>query len=91
MQVVGIKEAKGEFEGRKYHNLNIHCLVPAENNDIGQLSEIVKIKVDNLTNVFGKTMSDDDFVDLIGEEIECGYNRYGQCNYVRIIAQSVQA
>jgi len=86
MVVVGIKESAGTYEGNSYHNINLHCLVPAlDKGSLGQLAEIVKIKFEAVNSIFGKEMTKEDWNNLIGATIKCGYDKYGRCESVSVI------
>lgn len=86
LNVVGVQEKKGNYQGYDYHNIIIHCI-----NDnpatqcFGQLTENFKIKFSLVKEVFGKTMSSADWQNLIGEAIKVTYNRFGNVDEVKII------
>lgn len=88
LQVIGIKEAAGDFQGTAYHNVNLHCTAPAlDNGSFGQLCEIVKIKFDSAGSIFGKIMGSDDWKNLIGKNIDVCYDKYGRVNFVREVTE----
>lgn len=89
MKVVGIQEKSGNYQGSDYHNYLLHCLKD-DDNALGQVSEIIKIKFANVKEVFGKPMSLDDFNGLIGQEIRCYYNRFGQATEIRVVTPSIK-
>lgn len=85
-EVIGFKESAGEYQGNSYHNINLHCIVPAlDTGSFGKLCEIVKIKFDNVPNVFGKSMTSDDWAAIVGQSVDVGYDKFGRVNYVRIV------
>lgn len=84
MKVVGIQEKKGNYQGTEYHNYLIHCLKDDEE-AIGQISEVVKVKFVKAKEVFGRVMSADDFNALIGKEIRCYFDCYGVTTEIRVI------
>ncbi|MCM1228210.1 MAG: hypothetical protein NC320_12480 [Clostridium sp.] len=83
MQVLGIAEKMGKYEGNEYHNIMIHCCKENEN-AYGQITEVVKVKFANVREVFGKVMSASDWQRLVGKTIFVSYDRYG-------VVQNVQA
>ena len=84
MKVVGIQEKKGNYQGTDYHNYLIHCLKDDEE-ALGQISEVVKVKYAKAKEVFGRVMSAHDLNELIGKEIRCYYDRYGAATEIRVI------
>lgn len=87
MVVVGIQEKSGNYNGNDYHNYLLHCLKD-DDNALGQISEVLKVKVSKTKEVFGKTMELEDLDDLIGTEIRAYYDRYGQVSEIRIFEKS---
>lgn len=84
MVVVGIQEKKGEYNGNAYHNYLIHCLKD-DDNALGQISEVIKVKRSNSKEIFGRKMDYSDLDDLIGEEIRCHYDRYGNASEILVV------
>lgn len=86
LNVVGVQEKKGNYQGVDYHNVMIHCINdnPAVN-CFGQTTETLKVKFALVKEVFGKPMSSADWQNLIGEAIKVTYNRFGNVDEVRII------
>lgn len=84
MKVVGISEKSGEFQGREYHNIMIHC---TKESDVayGVITEVVKVKFGNVHEVFGKAMSSADWQNLVGKTLLVNYNRYGTVQSVQIV------
>ena len=87
MTVVGIQEKSGEYNGTKYHNYLIHCLKD-DDSALGQISEVLKVKVPKVKEIFGKSMDYDDLNDLIGEEIRCYYDKFGSPSEIRVVEKS---
>lgn len=83
-KVVGVSERKGNYQGVDYHNVYLHITRDAENG-FGLIAEQIKIKFANVPNVFGKAMSAADWQNLLGHEISCAYNRFGNVEAVRVI------
>lgn len=90
MTVVGIQEKKGEYNGNAYHNYLIHCLKD-DDNALGQVSEIVKVKFASVKEVFGKPMSLPELDSLIGEDIRCYYDKFGNATEIRVVEKSEPA
>lgn len=84
MKVVGIIQKKGEYQGREYNNLMIHCIV-SDRRAVGELTEVLKVRMSAVDEIFGKRMTDADFDDLVGKEIRASYNRYGNVELIDIL------
>lgn len=84
MTVIGVQDKEGTYEGIAYHNYLIHC-VKDDGDALGQVTEVVKVKVSKCKEIFGKSMSLDDMDDLIGKDIRCYYDKYGSVNEIRIL------
>lgn len=84
MQVVGIQEKKGNYNGVAYHNYLIHCLKD-DGESLGQISEVVKVKASKSKEVFGKTVDITDLDDFIGKEIRCYYDKFGSATEIRVV------
>lgn len=90
MKIVGIVLSAGEFEGRKYDNVNIHCIEEPSNHDkcVGMCCVVTKVKRDLFNTCVSPYMSSGvgaaQYVDLIGMEIEFSYNRFAQVQSVSI-------
>lgn len=87
MKVIGITEKKGDYEGREYHNVMIHC-TKEDDSAFGQLSEVIKVKYSNVIEVFGKPMSAADWQQLIGKKVFVSYNRYGVVQDVTVMVDT---
>lgn len=85
IKVVGVSERKGNYQGVDYHNVYLHTTREADNGGIGLIAEQMKIKFANVQNVFGKPMSVADWQNLLGHEVSCAYNRFGNIESVRVI------
>lgn len=83
MKVVGITEKSGEYQGREYHNIMIHCTKESDDS-YGLITEVVKVKFGNVREVFGKPMSAADWQNLVGKTVFVNYNRYGTVQSVQV-------
>ena len=83
MKVVGITEKSGEYQGREYHNIMIHCTNESDD-AYGLITEVVKVKFGNVREVFGKAMSSADWQNLVDKTVFVNYNRYGTVQSVQI-------
>ena len=55
MQVLGVREMTGEYEGKPYHKVAFHVGTPFDDdNSNGYNTEVVKVKYDDLTKSFNK-------------------------------------
>lgn len=84
MKVVGIDEKKGNYNGVNYHNYLIHCL-KVDARALGEISEVVKVKVANSKEVFGTVVDSTYLQSLIGKEIRCYYDKFGVATEVRVL------
>lgn len=85
-KVYGIKEVAGNYQGHEFHNVNIHTLVPSPDGvGHGELCEVIKVRFTEVTSVFGKQMTPDDWLDLIGKYISVSYNRYGNVSSIAVV------
>lgn len=86
LNVVGVQEKIGNYQGVDYHNVMIHCIndYPLVN-CFGQTTETIKVKFALVKEVFGKPMSSADWQNLVGKAIKVTYNRFGNVDEVRII------
>lgn len=90
MKVVGVQEKSGEYQGQKYHNYLTHCL-KEDDNALGVISEIVKLKYAKVSEVFGHPMNPEDWQSLISKDIRCYFDKFGQTEEIRIIEKPVAA
>lgn len=84
MKVIGIGEKIGTYEGTEYHNVMIHC-TKEDDSCMGVVTEVVKIKFNNVHEIFGNPMSSADWQALLGKNIVVNYNRYGTVQNVSIL------
>lgn len=84
MKIVGVIERKGTYENNNYHNVNLHCTRPDEN-AMGVISEVVKIKFSEHENILGKKYTPEDWQGLLGREIIPMYDKYGRTNYIKFL------
>jgi hypothetical protein len=87
MVVVGIQEKQGEYNGIKYHNYMLHCLKD-DDNALGQVSEVLKVKVANFKEIFGCPFSIDYLNSIIGCEIRAHYDRNGNVSEIIVSSES---
>lgn len=84
MKVVGIQEKKGNYNGIAYHNYLLHCL-KSDGEALGEISEVVKVKVANSKEVFGTAVDVTFLNSLIGKEIRCYYDKFGVATEIRVL------
>lgn len=83
LTVIGVQEKQGTYQGVDYDNYIIHCTREDEN-AFGVVSEQIKIKSKSVSDLFGFSMGNSDWCDLIGKNIRVFYNKYGNVDEVRI-------
>lgn len=86
MKVVGMIQKHGEYKGREYDNVYLHCITSHED-AVGELTEVVKVKTSEVRDVFGKPMSAADWGNLLGKSIRVYYGRYGRVDEIRILGE----
>lgn len=84
LTVIGVQQKTGTYQGVTYDNYVLHCTREDEN-AFGVVSEQVKIKSKSVSDVFGSSMSNADWNELIGKKVRVFYNKYGNADEVRII------
>ncbi|MCL2087765.1 MAG: hypothetical protein FWH05_09280 [Oscillospiraceae bacterium] len=89
MEVIGVLEAEGLYQGNPWHNINFHCVRDADGiKGVGQLSQVEKVKVARLEECFGAKVTIDDVKALKGERLSFGYDKWGQVNQIRVIPRA---
>lgn len=84
MKIIGLIEKSGTFENNKYHNVNLHCTRP-DDNAIGEVTEVVKIKMLSHDEVFGKTYKPEDWQALVGKHIVPLFDKYGRVQHIKFL------
>lgn len=89
MVVLGVQEKRGQYQGNDYHNVMLHC--SKEDSDCyGVITEVIKVKFSNVSEVFGKVMSASDWSNLIGCSIIANYNRFGNIEHISVDEKEVK-
>lgn len=90
--ICGIQIVSGDFNGKKYHNVNIKCQTPfSEKADsIGINVEPVKIPVDKALQLFNidcelSAVTSSLFGFLLGAVVDFNYNKFGQIVGINIL------
>lgn len=77
MLVRGIKRSTGEYNGRSYDNIMIHCTAPNDGSMLaGEPVEILKIKAPLFYEEFGR-LGCGELSELVGLDIRERYNKFG--------------
>lgn len=84
MKVLGVTIKEGEYQGRAYKNVMLHCSYE-DQNALGVLTEVVKVKHSSVKEVFGKEMDSKDYQNLIGKQINAYYNRFGVVSEIKVL------
>lgn len=74
LQVVGVQEVRGEYEGRPYHNYRIHCFDGNAKGVVGNAVTFFSIKAVRFENVL--QLYKGKLEDFIGAGIEVYYDQY---------------
>lgn len=85
-KVIGVQEKAGEYQGHEYHNVLLHTTTTADN-ALGEVTEVIKVKYNDVPEVFNKVMKSEDWQNLIGNEISVMYDRYGRTADIQIHEQ----
>lgn len=87
LKIVGVQRMGGEFQGKPYDNLYLHCLndAPSKPTIAGDVCETLKIKWAEKSQVFGGLVeTDSDLRALIGSAATPFYDRFGRVLRVEI-------
>lgn len=88
MQVLGVREMTGEYEGKPYHKVAFHVGTPFDDdNSNGYNTEVVKVKYDDLTKSFNKQLTTAEIKEFFNKYIEFHYDKFGNANFVKIITE----
>lgn len=82
--VIGHSQKSGEYQNRAYDNTYLH-VTSKKNNVTGQAAEAIKLKTP-FVNTF---LMENDFMtlsDLIGRDVEIGFNQYGVPECLELLA-----
>ena len=83
--VVGVARSQGEFKGREYDNIMLHCLTDAEVLN-GHKTEILKVKNDFKSKVEANGNPVDKFTDLVGCEVKPYFDRFGGIELLKVVS-----
>lgn len=81
LKIVGVQRLGGEFNGKPYDNLYLHCLQDAPNKPTiaGVTCETVKLKWSEMYSIFGGLVqNDNDLRGLVGMAFNPFYDRFGR-------------
>lgn len=82
LRIVGVQKKAGEFQGKQYDNIMLHCLnnEPSTPTIAGDVCETIKLKTSEIGySLGGFVKNDSDFRALIGMGCVPFYDRYGRC------------
>lgn len=88
LTVKGVQRKTGKFEGNNYDNYYLHCLndSPSKPAIAGSVCEVIKIKANQLVDVFsGQIRTDDDWRSLVGVKIRPFYDQYGTATLIQLV------
>lgn len=98
-KVVGVSCVEGDYQGNHFHNLNLQVEYTNDNpkrDCYGTMTDTIKLKFSVLNELFDMGLPSQaaveskvsgDFAFLVGEEIQCYYNRFGGVDYIKILAK----
>lgn len=76
LEIVGVTEAQGEYQGQKYHNLVLHTCEPFDvEKGYGQVTDRLKLKWENAVELLNSVKGDKSL--LVGLSIQPIYNKFG--------------
>ena len=85
VQIMGITQKAGVFEGKPYDNVIFQCTEPYEaGKGIGTQSKTYKVKRKTMIEIFGKDLTDKELAGFIGQNAEFYFNEYQQVKYIEI-------
>ena len=82
LKIVGVQRKSGEFQGKQYDNIMLHCLndEPSTPTIAGDVCESIKLKASEISYSLGGLVKNDaDYRALIGMGCVPFYDRYGRC------------
>lgn len=85
VQIVGIAQRAGVYEGNPYDNVTFHCTEPYEpGKGFGVQVKSFKVKRKVLTEIFGKELSDKELSAFIGQAAEFFFNEHQAVKLIEI-------
>lgn len=81
LTIIGVQRKTGEFQGREYDNIMIHCSEdnPSTPTICGNVCETLKVKTSSIREAFdGLVTCDSDWRELVGQKIRPYFDRYGK-------------
>ena len=84
LTVIGVQQKKGIYHTVPYDNYVLHCTREDEN-AFGVVTDQIKVKSLSVPDVFGFSMTNSDWEELIGKTICVFYNKYGSADEIRIV------
>jgi len=88
-KIVGVEVKQGIYEGITYHNVYFHCTTPIEEEKgKGLKVEVIKAKVNMLSEIFGKPSSVGDATNLIGHDVTFYFDAYKNVNFIRDVKEA---
>lgn len=84
IEILGVSEREGVFEGHAYHNLYLHTAEPFNPDyGYGQKVEFHKVRWSDCVSLF--EVAGSNLMDLIGRRVVLNYNKYGNVSSVTIV------
>lgn len=85
VQIIGIAQKAGVFEGVPYDNVVFHASEPfAQGKGIGVQCKTYKVKRKVLTEIFGRELSDKELAAFIGQSAEFFFNEHQTVKHIEI-------
>lgn len=82
LKIMGVQRQTGEFQGKQYDNIMLHCLndQPSRPTIAGDTCETIKLKTSEIPySLGGYVKNDSDYRALIGMGCVPFFDRYGRC------------
>ena len=85
LNITGIQDSRGLYEGSKYHNIKFHCTMSAEaGKGFGILVKIIKVKYVVLTKQFGRELTERELEAFIGKSARFFYDEYSNVIFIEL-------
>lgn len=89
VQIIGIAQKAGVFEGVPYDNVVFHASEPfAQGKGLGVQAKTYKVKRKVLAEIFGKDLTDKELAGFIGQNAEFFFNEYKQVKHLEVTQPS---
>lgn len=87
-KIIGIEVKQGFYEGMACHNVYFIARSHRRRKGKGLKVEIIKTKVEMLTEILGKSSSVEDATNLVGHDVTFYFDSYKNVNFIRDVKET---